>query len=633
MRCILRPVSPTPNAGQFFTPEGFADSLVRESIQNSLDARHQSEKVQLRFHLSTDEEALSAVDATRYLDGLWPHVEALEGGREDLPENNSSMSFLVVEDFGTRGLGGPDSVEPNLELGPQRGEDFSYFWRNVGRSNKQDTERGRWGLGKTVFPAISRVNSFFGLTIRVEDKRTLLMGQSVLKIHHIGDRRYCPYGFFAEHQNDGFQLPITDASMLGAFRKDFCLKRVDESGLSVVVPFPDRDEIKASHMIRSAVLHYFYPILRGELSVEVSGDGLDVTIDAQSIEEVTNSVEWDTRYSVLRLRNLFRFARQTLQFGGGDMLVLPQPAPPRAPDWNNGRFDDTVTQNLKDQFNEKKMLAVRVPLTVRRKSADDCSTHFDVFIEQDEELDVPEDHYIRQGITISKISTLREKGFRGLVVVNDAALSTLLGDSENPSHTEWLEKEPKLKLRFDWGTFTVRFVRNALQRIVSQLLFIPEGRDDDLLRDLFFIKEENEHPQEQSKRKKKKKEDDGSDEPDISPPPSQPKAFELQKIQGGFRIIREMTTRPLPAQIDVEVAYEVRRGNPFRKYDKNDFQLEKQPIKIDTVGAPTYPEDNTLEIIPDAERFLVEVTGFDKHRDLAVKAIPKQQEDINASEV
>ncbi len=182
-----------PVEGEFFTPEGLADALVREAIQNSLDARLGSAPVRVRFLLSGEGQALPAENASPYLTGLHDHLNEIEAGRSDTPAQNEPMPFLVIEDFGTRGLCGPPDQECDEVSSPEGSHnDFFYFWRNVGRSKKHETERGRWGLGKTVFPASSRINAFFGMTVRSEDNRTLLMGQSVLKMHSIGDAQFQP---------------------------------------------------------------------------------------------------------------------------------------------------------------------------------------------------------------------------------------------------------------------------------------------------------------------------------------------------------------------------------------------------------------------------------------------------------
>jgi hypothetical protein len=130
-----------------------------------------------------------------------------------------------VEDQGTRGLeGDPNQFEDDREGGGRN--DFFYFWRNVGRSRKASTERGRWGLGKTVFAAASRLNSFFGLTLRHCDGPGLLMGQAVLKIHRLGEHRYRPYGYYGTHRDD-FTMPSDDPEVVRDFARTFALQRLD----------------------------------------------------------------------------------------------------------------------------------------------------------------------------------------------------------------------------------------------------------------------------------------------------------------------------------------------------------------------------------------------------------------------
>ena len=316
------------------------------------------------------------------------------------------------------------------------------------------------------------------------------------------------------------------------------------------------------------------------------------------------------------------------------LLILPEPSPPRAPDWNAGRFNPESIEAIKKQFSEKRILAIRVPVTVRPKQGDDRPTYFDVFIEQDPMLSKAEDHYMRQGITISKIATLRERGFRGILVVDDEPLSTLLGDAENPAHTEWLEKATKLKQRYEWGAYTVRFARNALQRIVAQLIQVPEGRDDELLKNIFFLEQESDDPRNPSQKKGKKKAKTPKDLVDIPalPPPAR-SPFAIQKIPNGFRVAGANRDVSLPKEIAIEVAYEVRRGNAFKKYEKWDFDLAKKPLSINAVSADTNASANLLIITPTKDEFVVEVTGFDPHRDLAIRSVRRKAEESHAAEV
>src|ERR1043166_995118 len=196
-----------PVHDEFFKAQDLADALVRESIQNSLDARIPRSRapVRVRFRFGVgDPDA-----ASEYFVGLEPHLQASTKTMHTiLPRRDEPMPYLLVEDFGTRGLTGDPHVDPELEPDGEEKNDFFYFWRNVGRSNKGEVDRGRWGLGKAVFTVPSLIRTIFGLTRRFDDDRALLLGQSVLRTHVIGGERVYPYGFFARYDRQKTPLPI-----------------------------------------------------------------------------------------------------------------------------------------------------------------------------------------------------------------------------------------------------------------------------------------------------------------------------------------------------------------------------------------------------------------------------------------
>jgi hypothetical protein len=105
-------------------------------------------------------------------------------------------------------------------------------------------------------------------------------------------------------------------------------------------------------------------------------------------------------------------------------------------------------------------------------------------------------------------------------------------------------------------------------------------------------------------------------------PPIKPRVplIAVQKIPGGFRVPRNPASAERPKRVSIRVAYEVRRGNPFKKYEPFDFKLDESPIVVTPVGADCDCKDNTIQIRPIDNQYLVEVTGFDPHRDLTVKA-------------
>lgn len=96
-----------PIQGEFFSGEalkGPASALVRETIQNSLDAREGEAPVRMRFTLPA-EAPLRGFDSP-WLAGLRPHLLVEHNGLKHRPSDQTAISTLLIEDYGTIGLPG-----------------------------------------------------------------------------------------------------------------------------------------------------------------------------------------------------------------------------------------------------------------------------------------------------------------------------------------------------------------------------------------------------------------------------------------------------------------------------------------------------------------------------------------------
>jgi len=164
-------VNRDPIEGQFFSTEALesmADALVRESIQNSLDAALGGGPVRVRIAFSSAEAAARRTRHATYFESLWSHLRAPQSGLRDLPDPLEPVRHLIIEDFGTRGLNG--DVRQYEDQGRKRPSEERLLLLLAKRRpvREESEERGRWGLGKTVFQASSRINAFLGLTTRSE---------------------------------------------------------------------------------------------------------------------------------------------------------------------------------------------------------------------------------------------------------------------------------------------------------------------------------------------------------------------------------------------------------------------------------------------------------------------------------
>lgn len=594
--------------------ESHSDALVREAIQNSLDAKlkHSDDPVRVQITFPDESDLPNALDAAPYFDRLWLHVDAT-GVITNMPEIEGKVPFLLFEDFGTRGLVG----DPELSDDPEPGvlADFFYFWRNIGRGKKEGEARGRWGLGKTMFPASSRIHAFFGLTRRENDENSLLMGQSTLSIHHIDDDKHYPYGYFGIHAEDQFTLPITDQERINDFCATFSISREHETGLSIVVPYP-RDGIDAADVLKSVVKHYFYPILSGDLIVDLFDSNQAVRIDQDSIDQVVRDNFTADDHTFLGTLEL---AKWFISVPAEEIVKAQQQEPHRSPSWDGEIFTTGQIDKFAEALDSLKPICVRIPVHVIPIGAEANLSYFDVVMQRDADLEQPLDEFIRAGITISGVSSLRESGIRALVIANDLPISSMLGDSENPAHTEWQDRSRNFVGKYRVGKSTLAFVGDAPRGFLRLLNRRSEQIDDTALRHLFPDptsgggKPAGELTQAIKPGKKRRP----KTTVDVT---SRPKIFMLSRAAGGFTAsLTEEGQKALPMSVRVRLAYDVRRGNPYKRWNVADFDLEKDGERIvHNGGSLTNAEGNKLDVLATSADWKLQLKGFDPDRDLIV---------------
>lgn len=594
-------VETDPTEGEFFVNNEIdrSSALVREAIQNSLDARREDVgTVEVRLHLHEGALFLDSARIQEYVAALFPHLKAC--GLEVDASILNNPRFLVAEDFGTHGLRG--------RIGTKDPSDFYYFWHVVGRSGKGDQKAGRWGLGKTVFPNSSQVSAFLGYTVRSDDRRQLLFGQTCLKTHESSGRTYLPYAFYQSSAAREFELPFEDPEKLQAFRQDFKLERTDEPGLSVVIPFPYA-EITENNLIEAAIEHYFYPILAGQLVVRVN----ERTLDAKSILPMAERIE------SRRLRDIAKalaFAAEIQRFPADLIQTVDVPAhlnsgTSRVP---SAAFHPEHLAKLRDDFHSDKLIALRVPVLVEPKTEPPNSSFITLFLKRDPLLSRGHDYYLRSGITLSGQSVFGSRPALGILLAEDQPVCRFLGDAENPAHTLWNPRSPRLGSRYRNPSETVRFVRDAMVSFLDTLTQLSTEEDHHALSEVFFTPRRAERDD-----KARQSEPPG---PAAIPPSAENPKLLIVPAKGGFKLRAGPGFRsdPSPLPVSVVVAYEIRRGNPFKKYDPNDFRLDRDPVTIKTAGVSDLRYTaNRLDFTAALADFEVDVSGFDIHRDLKVR--------------
>lgn len=608
-----------PTQGEFFATDAIksvAEALVRESIQNCLDAGL-DQPVRVRFYLGIGPDALQARVARKYFQDGWKHFAAEGNGLNNIPQAGESCSFLVVEDFGTSGLTGDVNQWQHV---PGENNAFYYFFRTEGRSGKTEDDRGRWGIGKYVFPRSSRLSAFVCVTVRADDQKRLLMGQAVLKSHTVGKKYFTPDGDYGGSNADGLTLPVEDKTFIESFSKDFRLERTDKPGLSVVIPWVD-SEITREHLLSAVIEDYFFPILTGGLVVTVATEDHTIEVNKDSLGPASETLGHEFSEKMLPLLRLANWAREN----AAAEIVKLNAANAERPFWDPSLIPKERVVELREKFRAGQKLAIEVALTVREKRVPDRKSFFKVFLVNDGS-DESRPVFIRDGIIISDVRSRRTAGVRSLVVVEHSALANLLGDSENPAHTQWQKDRENFRDKYVYGKSYIDFVTNSVVMFVRYLNESDDEPDRDLLRDIFSIPKppESAEPKEKSRPRKRNKGEVITDVPRVEP---RRRRFTLTKVAGGFTITRGAPDAAIPSSLEISVAYDRRRGSPLKKYSPADFKLDQKPITLTLEGAETDKRTRNRLVVKVTEAaFSVSVTGFDENRDLFVDVNAKEAE-------
>ena len=620
-----------------FIEESINERLVREAIQNSLDASlaraeapsaQTAGPVRMRFSLAGIRNPLSAERAAPYVDGLAEHLVAgLDG---DFARRvkvrglaNDDLRFLVIEDMNTVGLDGDWEQYDDSEAESAKDNHFYWFFRNVGRSGKGDNDNGSWGLGKWVFPDASNASAYIAVTRRNSDSEMLLMGQAVLRKHNIDDRRHAPYGYFAEEGEDGLPLPLRSSDpqhrpLIEQCIADFDLRMREGSGLSVIIPFPRIEEHIDRPQLLAAVIHnYFYPIITGKLEVTVD-DGDDdsaIEVNAETIDDVLESLELkDTgERSLASYQRLFDMCREGIALPDHRYINLATP-PRNVPSY----AQHSEVAELRRRYDSGQLLAFRISTMVERKPAGTREqTSFRLYVQHDDALTHGHDYYVRGTLSISEMDYIRRHHGRTLLVVDEAEpLAAMLRDSELPAHTYWRPQNERAGKRWVAASRRIKEISDSPGALLGIWEAAPVGLQKDALADIFPSGVYG------SRLKRALSGSAKSTRPVKPDPLSVHQDFDIGQIAAGFRVSLRGDLVDSPNRIRLLAAYAAPRGNPIKNYSPHDFRLHGPgALDVRLTGCHRTPGDKGNELVlevDDPAAFSVQVRGFDPHRDVYV---------------
>lgn len=584
--------------------------LIREALQNPIDARDpsSSEPVKVRINILKPGEYDGAYLANLFDKEYSERLLSSQG--ELLPSDLKDQLVLVLEDFGTTGLEGAwDNANAD---GP--GENWNAFWLREGEGAKASGSNGRAGQGKITYYRISKARAVFGFTVRKSDRKKLLMGRSAFRrVYPYNGKKFLRHSFW--HIGTEMPTPVVAHQEIDAFRAAFGLRRSDEPGLSLVIPFPADFNLELA--LQTTITDFYYPIACGHLELSIGA----YSFTASNVDDLANQILTD---DVARNKksSFTKGYRALVRQAINDNINGIKPVEIKA-NWEKSSalqeesFPEGSLAMLRDAAENGKRISVRFPVVVRDRKTGPRVTTFDVHIEIPEELDRVEEAYIRKDLLIASEAHLSTSSHlqkaRALTLITDNELSAFLADAEEPTHLKWNGSRPRLAEDYSSPQATLRAVRNAAPRLLALVSNGLIKQDVKALAKYF-----NKPAEDGAKRGAPGGGNPGGKAP-IPPTPPAPvrKPFRIltdeTAIRVAYRDPAEAASGSLPMSCSLEVAYEGLDHDPFQEYDPFDFDLANEheyPIVMQG-GSIESRQGNRIEFSVNSQDFGLHVSGFD----------------------
>lgn len=598
-------------------------SLIRESIQNSLDA-HESENtspVLLKFTLANASSSIT----TKYFTGLQKHIDLGIPGI-DLALAEEKCNFLIVEDFNTTGLLGDSRKDQLAEHDTPSENSYHYFVWAEGSSAKTEGYRGRWGIGKIVFPRLSNIKTFFVLSKRASKSAPcgndeLLIGMSTLRGHTLDGKNYQPDGWWADYA-DKNSVPIpVDAKFVSEFKKDWGIKRTSESGLTILIPFIP--SFISKELIRDCIIRdYFIAIIQGLLEVEISDTDNAFKLTKDNLRRECENLGSEDRIANSKTRDEMLYLIDMVVDAGKHSsrafeLKIFEEFPNK---WNSLTLSPAEADSAVSLLDSGQTVLCRVNVVVPFKQGGDGVDYFDVYIRR-----VPDTRasavFSREGIVIPSANPALIRDHLVLVIAKSGPLANLLANAEGPAHEKWSEKTDKFRSNYPLirGGQLLTFIRKS----PSELLFKIRGSGterDSTAFSSFFPLPGTQNLGTEGKVPKEKGLGEQPDKPVLTDITRTPQIFLVDESPNGFSI-KSSSDNPnlIGKRIYTKVAYRVRNGDAFSKWQREDFELNLKKPRLDGCVVRAV-EGNQVILEITGRKFKATWGGFDPLRDLDVKA-------------
>lgn len=425
------------------------ESLVREAIQNSLDAVYDIEKpvhVVFSWKRLTEDNCPGLFSIREHFQAcikFWDNQAAKDKFLPKIRYINENakggMFCLEVSDSNTSGM----DYKPNDRACP-----FYSFVRSAGNSSKaMNSAGGSYGFGKAAYYNVSKISTVL-VSTQTQEGNNYFEGVSSICTHEYDGVKRTHVGYY--DNNDG--QPVTDKEQIPQrFTRD-------QAGTSVFIAGVDQNE-GYDEIITAVLTHFWLSIMEGKLTVSIkrNNEGL-IWSEEEALEINKDSLDG----------LIYKYFTEEQDNIRGHSNPRPYYEAVRDVETDKSHI------LIKDYLHH--LGTVRFYVKCDKRAADRIS-------------------YMRSPrMLVCNKTNSTGYGFYGVFICDDEKGNAILRNTENPSHSEWDWKNCQPSKRQE-GKDALNekqdFIDNALIRIFSsngkefldiagldEFLYIPTAYED-----------------------------------------------------------------------------------------------------------------------------------------------------------
>jgi hypothetical protein len=424
--------------------------------------------------------------------------------------------------------------------------------------------------------------------------------------------------------------------------------RKDESGLSILIPYPHETLLDPSRLARAVIARWLFAIHTGELVVRIRHNG-DVKheLSAVTLRAEISGLDWkSTERPVIGSKDepnpSYRDAEQWL--AALDLHDWAQSSPSEghfttkptgggvAPTWVNPLSEDDMTA-LRERYNTGSNVMLTVRPKVTKAGENSAYGEFTIIMKK-ASGEMPTQFYAREGMIVPFMK--HTDGVLAIILCDSTDLRHILRDSEGPAHLSWNPGAPRVKpqaYRWEHGYSTVKYVVNSLKELRALMKSSEPIESHPFKEFIIKIPAANTGGLVTVPPTGKTI----TTVPKPPPPPTSTKtsiaSVSSKGSQGKIRIRRRKVDGALlPTSgkvIEVNLAYVNHRRNSWGSYSELDFTAAditatktKGVQLISSVAKPTKSKGLVMTFAIDQDDWAIDLEGFGTSRDIAVDVYP-----------